>query len=579
MSELETIWKDFRDLSPLTEPYRIHQIPDHLRQRGAIFAFEGSAIVEGQTILLQVGLDRDFPQSLPMVILMPWHTLGFIPHVDKRGTVCYAQGEGLLLNRHTPVCILKEAVERSLRILAEGVRGENKSDFVDEFESYWARLDKVKTIPSAVEPSTTVEKITAIVDPDQPEGRPLCLTSDPGIVEAYLGLESSRNYVHRTALYIPFEEDVFIQPPRFDKFWGLSQIQEIVKSNLSSKNYKKLTRLSRKCRGAHAAVFHLPRPDGNAAMFGIYFSGVKHCSPLVPDGKAVGWVPFLLDRRDQEYLLPRGGANLQLSQKHVAVLGCGSVGGFLALELARSGIRKLSLVDPELLAPDNTFRHVLGRSSWCHSKSIALKEEIENKLPYISVQAFQDRAEEVIRNSEDKLRGCDLVISAIGNDTINLHLNQLLYEQPSAPPIIFTWLEPYGIGGHALLTGNSRGSGCLECLFTPAQGDDDYSLHNRAAFAAEGQFFGKTVSGCSDLFTPYGASDAVRTATLAVDLAIDTLLEREKGNPLVSWKGPADQFREAGFRLSTRYAMTEQELFERRYDYETPHCAICGSRT
>lgn len=579
MSHLEAIWEKFRIRSSLMEPYRISQIPDHLSKFGAKLAFEGQVTVEDKTIILQVGLDRAFPRSLPLIFLFPWNALGFIPHVDENGKVCYAQREGLLLDRHAPTVIIEEAIQRSLKTLGKGVRRENQYDFVEEFESYWSRLDGTERVRATIAPSNMVQKITAIVVPDQGKGNgiPLCLTSDPGITKSYLGLDSSGHYTHRSALYVPFKEGTLIKPPSYSTFWSQLELQNIVHSGLSHQNYKTLCRLARKHVDEHSVVFCLPRPSGGRALFGIHFVEVERSSPLIPGGTARRCIPFLLDRRDREYLLPRGGANLKLRQNHVAVLGCGSVGGFLALELARAGIQHLTLVDPDYLYPENTFRHVLGRSSWHLPKVLALKKEIEDKIPYVQIRAFRERGEDLVRRGGLRPRDYDLVVSAIGDDTINLHLNQIICDEVGAPPIIFTWLEPYGIGGHALLTGKSRGAGCFECLFTPTPNAHDYYLHNRAAFAAENQFFGKTVSGCSDLLTPYGSSDAVKTAALAASLVIDTLLGKEPGNPLISWKGCADEFLEAGFRLSGRYSMTEQQIFDRRYDYQVANCPICGS--
>ncbi len=145
----------------------------------------------------------------------------------------------------------------------------------------------------------------------------------------------------------------------------------------------------------------------------------------------------------------------------------------------------------------------------------------------------------------------------------------------SAPKVRTGWLEPLGIGGHALLTHNSAGGGCFECLYT-SPGDQEV-LENRAAFAAPGQSFGRALSGCGSLHTPYGSVDAVQTAALATRLALAALLGTETGNPLCSWKGAADAFTAAGFRLAPRYEASEAELASHRYTYQSTGCRVCGS--
>jgi hypothetical protein len=168
-----------------------------------------------------------------------------------------------------------------------------------------------------------------------------------------------------------------------------------------------------------------------------------------------------------------------------------------------------------------------------------------------------------------------MLVLALGNPTVELAINEHLYALRDGPPAVFTWLEPLGIGGHALLTHNSAGGGCFECLYT-SSGDTEV-LDNRAAFAAPGQSFGRALSGCGSLYTPYGSVDAVQTAVLATRLALAALLGTETRNPLCSWKGAADAFIAAGFCLSPRYEATETELARHRYAYQSVGCRICQS--
>lgn len=47
----------------------------------------------------------------------------------------------------------------------------------------------------------------------------------------------------------------------------------------------------------------------------------------------------------------------------VSIIGCGSIGGFLAEHLARSGVvDRFRLIDPEFLNVENTARHPCGMS-------------------------------------------------------------------------------------------------------------------------------------------------------------------------------------------------------------------------
>jgi molybdopterin-synthase adenylyltransferase len=122
-------------------------------------------------------------------------------------------------------------------------------------------------------------------------------------------------------------------------------------------------------------------------------------------------------------------------------------------------------------------------------------------------------------------------------------------------------------------------SGCFECLFTSTIDDDeDILISNRASFAAPNQTFSKDIAGCANRFTPYGASDAVRTASLAARTAIQVLQGLIKGNPLISWKGDASDFLKNGYNLSHRYHLTEEELKHLQYEYKNNNCPVCRQR-
>ena len=48
------------------------------------------------------------------------------------------------------------------------------------------------------------------------------------------------------------------------------------------------------------------------------------------------------------------------SDANVLIAGCGSGGGTVALQLAMSGINNFTLIDNDVLEPENVIRHVCG---------------------------------------------------------------------------------------------------------------------------------------------------------------------------------------------------------------------------
>jgi len=382
------------------------------------------------------------------------------------------------------------------------------------------------------------------------------------------------------ALYLPLDRGTTIIPPRSDRsFWTAAAMRDAVLPGLSRLNRARLGKLLRKrTREGWAYVFvGLPRPAGGETLFGFRCEGLGHRHPLREAGTAARLVPVQLERRDRAYLIRRGGGSGALDGKRVLLVGCGAVGGHLAFALAQAGVLDLTLVDPDTLRPENTFRHRLGRRHWWQPKAVALKAELEDEFPYVRATALATTIDGALRDGALRLADYDLVVLALGTPTVELAINEQLHRCADGPAAVFTWLEPMGIGGHALLVRNGAGGGCLECLYTPPDGEAG-QLENRGAFAAPNQSFGQALSGCGSLHTPYGAGDAVQTANLAARLALDVLTGKEGGNPLLSWKGDAAAFIAERFRLADRHAASVEELYRHRYDYRSHRCRVCGEQ-
>lgn len=75
-----------------------------------------------------------------------------------------------------------------------------------------------------------------------------------------------------------------------------------------------------------------------------------------------------------------------LQQSGVVVCGCGSVGSLAALDLARSGVGRFLLVDPDLLAIENLCRHQCGLADVGRRKVQAVAERIQQINPQAVVE-------------------------------------------------------------------------------------------------------------------------------------------------------------------------------------------------
>lgn len=353
--------------------------------------------------------------------------------------------------------------------------------------------------------------------------------------------------------------------------WSLEEIQELVRDHTSTKIQKELVRETRKWKTTESVVFGLPRSSGGWVIFGVMFKGIKGAHPLIPGSSVKEIIPIRLQRLDREYLMMRGGSHYSLSNKCVAVVGCGSVGATIAIELARSGIGQLTLIDNDILTPDNVFRHPVGYYRIGIEKVSALKDDLEMRIPYVQVATMSERIETLLQKKKMSLPNYDLIVVATGEPSINLFINELLHCEDRCPPALFAWLDPCGIGGHVLLQ-YANGRGCLQCLY---EFTDEGHLNNRASFVKPGQSFLKDIAGCGTLFTPFGAIDVVQTSQEAVRLAL-AALTTGSFNQIVSWKGDASTFLKEGYQLSDRYSHEKQMLDVQCTEFMRVDCSICN---
>lgn len=81
--------------------------------------------------------------------------------------------------------------------------------------------------------------------------------------------------------------------------------------------------------------------------------------------------------------------------RKVMIVGCGSVGSFIASELARSGVRSFVLIDPDTVGWANLTRTVFGHADIGRLKVDALGDHLRSIFQDISVEAHPQRIQDI----------------------------------------------------------------------------------------------------------------------------------------------------------------------------------------
>ena len=113
-----------------------------------------------------------------------------------------------------------------------------------------------------------------------------------------------------------------------------------------------------------------------------------------------------------------------LAAKRVAIVGLGSFGSQIAIELAKAGIGEFSLLDFDRVELHNLMRHTCGINDLGRLKTDALYDAILGKNPYAKVDKFPVDINQNLKLLDQEVSRADLVICATDNNKSRFNLNE-----------------------------------------------------------------------------------------------------------------------------------------------------------
>jgi hypothetical protein len=465
---------------------------------------------------------------------------------------------------------VKESLLRAQDLLTAMLAGNRAAEFAQEAVAYWRAIAGGRRIDCIVEAGDHPHPTHALFR----DGQLHAVADDLETYRQSLADRSGGNLTSKNAVYLPL--DPVAADPSFlpNKLLTIDNLRKYFRALPEQDRGMASLLPALQSQREVLLVLGLRRPHGERALLGVHLIEIQGDHPLERDASQATLQAIELVRRDRTFLAPRGGASIEFYKRRVLIAGCGAVGGYLALAMARAGVGALSLVDHDLFTLENTYRHACGMAYTGQRKALGLKSEIERAVPYISVTPYPMSVKAFLERHPSALQEHDLVLSVLGAPTTELDLNERVWSNARNPPALFSWLEPLGLGGHALLT-HARGEtgparGCLECLYYRyVQGG---ALENHAAFAKQGVPYTRDTLGCGSRFLPFADLDAQRTGELAARLALQILQGRVAEFQLRSWKGDRRAFEEAGYSVTENY-----EVQPGSASYIRDDCPVCAA--
>lgn len=271
-----------------------------------------------------------------------------------------------------------------------------------------------------------------------------------------------------------------------------------------------------------------------------------------------------------------------LEKRKVAIVGLGSGGSFIAVELAKAGVGHFVLVDFDRIELNNIARHVCGLSDLGRLKTNAVRDILLNKNPFITIETHCCSINELPK-ARKILKDCDLIIAATDNIRSRLNTNSIAIEHNI--PTIFGKCSVRAAGGEVLRVRPNDGP-CFSCVFSNQvleASQEEVSTFRQAREAQPNYVPDTDVEATIQVGL---SSDIIPVGTMIVKLALVELcrgedsalatLEKDLTAPYYRWANRREQefkgYPEDGFSMFNQPAVLRWYPvdFERKDD-----CTAC----
>lgn len=496
----------------------------------------------GEAIL---ALGPSFPYSVPRIAVLD-EKLASDPHVETGGRLCLA-GDAAQVDPYDPVGQVRDTIADALRLLAANSRGENAEDFAEDFAAYWRRSSSGKGVTTLVEDLGPArigsvwlgKQFDVIAESDSAASRWMDHRFGNSKKWAFVkGVIAPVDPLPVPAEYPQTVVDLRNKLPEaralIDELLAGDQEQVIVLLQGRSPGGRVAQGIVRLTPARHHGYGTRPRNRG-----------FRKTAALPPDIQASRWRAqraIAVDALGARTRLPAGES---LAAKHVAVIGCGSLGAGIARLLLQSGVGNLTLIDDDVMQFDNIGRHELGAAEVGQFKAQALARRLLASFPQVSSVSWHNKRWETVAQSlgENPFEQFDVVLSATGSWNSEVALNDLYRSVGAASPLVISWLERNCAAAQALLL-NSTGA-CLRCGF---DGTGTLEVPLLGWDAAQ------VPDGCAGPVSPYGAIELAQAQAAVAQLVVDVLRESATAPLRRLWYARTEAVQAMGGRWHTKWS-------------------------
>lgn len=463
----------------------------------------------GKDCPCEIQLDSNFFE-LPRIRLLeiPPELPAAVPHLGSDGGLCYIDKGTVILDIFDPIGQSIACLDRAASVFGQIMNGEMVEDLTEEFFAYWGGQFCMVDIQGE-----DLGRQRCIVAENN--GSSLWFITDNE--ERTIKKLNSLGYQVTDWTVLTYRVKTSAQPRPLTKNWPPRTVGDVLawQSSLDPRCRRKIDqRIQEGQRKKANGVLIIVESPLMTYGFAVFYNrqGRSQKSKLI-DGKnpiyGLEVMRISVVRIDDRYLAQRNIPTLKtLAGKRIAVVGCGTIGGYLSEMLVKAGAGtsggKLTLVDFDSLLPQNIGRHRLGFPDLLSNKATSMANELKRLAPGADVRALP------VDVRQAQLGELDLLIDASGEEALG---HWLCGNYLSRVSMLSVWIEGPGTAVRGLLRTNGSGA-CYRCLWHGNKRGELCSVIDPLPVVLAGH-------GCEGLYVPFPASVSVQAASLGAEMAID----------------------------------------------------------
>ncbi|MFV2054808.1 MAG: ThiF family adenylyltransferase [Thiohalomonadales bacterium] len=449
-----------------------------------------------------------------------------LPHVDHQNKLCYLEDDNLRLDPYQPLQTIVTLLGQAQRVLKDSVSGANSDDVGYEFLSYWEYTGIGVILSNHFSGNYMRFNVLEYISPIGTKHTQMVVGSSDEI-DAHSKWRQGKliHIKHQNAIWVNvtvtelLPESGIWPPKNFKAFYEWLKDTDSI---AASKMYNMLGTKS----GAHSPLLIVFSTPGG--YIGIEIALPKNLlsaisSPgrfrkqlLIDNGKlGVKLSRIMFEDYSPKFQTSRNLPYKGLSGRHIVLIGCGNIGGYLARLLVQSGAGlgqgKLELYDGQIFTVGNIGRHYLDGAYLNENKAIACRHKLTTEFPTVNILAKSTNLFDV-----RDIASTDIIVDATGREIFSLSLNKqivrLRKENHSSPVILYNWIDGNGCCGRTLFYDGT--GGCYRCL-------QDASGNERFEPLSSKEDLIPMSYKCGESFVPYPPSASVQAAGMGLEAVLD----------------------------------------------------------